>query len=79
MTPLEPGPGEGLALINGTQVMTAIGALAGWDALELARIADVACAMSLKVLLGTRAEFDPRIHEARPHPGQAVSACNSFA
>ncbi|MGQ9860114.1 MAG: histidine ammonia-lyase [Thermodesulfobacteriota bacterium] len=76
MLPLEPGPGEGLALINGTQVMTAIGALTAWDALELARIADVACAMSLEVLLGTRAEFDPRIHEARPHPGQAVSARN---
>lgn len=76
MEPLEPGPGEGLALINGTQVMTAIGALAAWDALQLARIADVACAMSLEVLLGTRTEFDPRIHEARPHPGQALSAQN---
>lgn len=78
MAPLEPGPGEGLALINGTQVMTAIGALAAWDALELARMADVACAMSLEVLLGTRTEFDPRIHKARPHPGQAVSAQNMF-
>ncbi len=76
MDPLEPRPGEGLALINGTQVMTAIGALAAWDAHELARTADVACAMSLEVLLGTRTEFDPRIHEARPHPGQAVSARN---
>ncbi len=76
MEPLEPGPGEGLALINGTQVMTAIGALASWDAHELARTADVACAMSLEVLLGTRTEFDPRIHQARPHPGQALSARN---
>lgn len=76
MKPLEPGPGEGLALINGTQVMTAIGALAAWDALQLARTADVACAMSLEVLLGTRTEFDPRIHTARPHPGQALSARN---
>jgi histidine ammonia-lyase len=76
MDPLEPGPGEGLALINGTQVMTAVGALAVWDARDLARTADVACAMSLEVLLGTRTEFDPRIHIARPHPGQAVSARN---
>jgi len=76
MKPLEPGPGEGLALINGTQVMTAVGALAAWDALQLARTADVACAMSLEVLLGTRTEFDPRIHKARPHPGQALSAQN---
>jgi len=76
MKPLEPGPGEGLALINGTQVMTAMGALAAWDALQLARTADVACAMSLEVLLGTRTEFDPRIHKARPHPGQALSAQN---
>lgn len=76
MAPLEPGPGEGLALINGTQVMTAIGALVVWDALQLARTADAACAMSLEVLLGTRTEFDPRIHKARPHPGQAVSAHN---
>ncbi|MEJ5377039.1 MAG: histidine ammonia-lyase [bacterium] len=76
MEPLELGPGEGLALINGTQVMTAIGALASWDARELARTADVACAMSLEVLLGTRTEFDPRIHQARAHPGQALSAQN---
>lgn len=76
LRPLELGPGEGLALINGTQVMTAIGALAVWDAIDLVRVADIACAMSLEVLLGTRTEFDPRIHELRPHPGQAVSAQN---
>lgn len=76
MDALELGPGEGLALINGTQVMTALGALAAWDALQLARTADVACAMSLEVLLGTRTEFDPRIHRARAHPGQALSAQN---
>lgn len=76
--PLDLGPGEGLALINGTQVMTSIGALALWDAMDLVRIADIACAMSLEVLLGTRTEFDPRIHEARPHPGQGISADNMF-
>lgn len=76
--PLDLGPGEGLALINGTQVMTSIGALALWDAMDLVRTADIACAMSLEVLLGTRTEFDPRIHEARPHPGQGISADNMF-
>jgi histidine ammonia-lyase len=76
LRPLELGPGEGLALINGTQVMTAIGALAVWDAMDLVRVADIACAMSLEVLLGTRTEFDPRIHRVRPHPGQAISADN---
>jgi histidine ammonia-lyase len=76
MAPLELGAGEGLGLINGTQVMTGIGALAVHDADLLARTADVACAMTLEVVLGTRTEFDPRIHRARPHPGQAASADN---
>jgi histidine ammonia-lyase len=76
MKPMELEAGEGLGLINGTQVMTALGALAVYDAERLARTADVASAMSLEVLLGTRTEFDPRIHRARPHPGQATSADN---
>ncbi|TNF76182.1 MAG: histidine ammonia-lyase [Bacteroidetes bacterium] len=68
--------GEGIALINGTQVMTAIGALAVYDAGILSRVADIAAAMSLEVLMGSRTEFDPLIHEVRPHPGQAASADN---
>jgi histidine ammonia-lyase len=67
---------EGLALINGTQLMTAIGALALHDAERLARAADVIGAMSLDALKGTDVAFDPRIHEARPHPGQLASARN---
>jgi len=70
--------GEGLALINGTQFMAGIGALAVSDAERLARTADVACSISLEVLMGTNVEFDQRIHRARPHPGQAAVADNMY-
>ncbi|MFH1103219.1 MAG: histidine ammonia-lyase [Pseudomonadota bacterium] len=78
LQPIELQAGEGLALVNGTQVMTAIGALALYDAVRLAKTADIAAAMSLEVLMGSRTEFDPRIHQVRPHPGQGVSADNLF-
>ncbi|GJG86313.1 histidine ammonia-lyase [Gemmatimonadetes bacterium T265] len=67
---------EGLALINGTQAMTALGALAVADGLALATCADVAGAMSLEALQGTLAAFDPRVAELRPHPGAAAAAEN---
>ena len=67
---------EGLALINGTQLSTAIGALALRRLLLLLKLADAVCAMTLDVLKGTDAAFDPRIHAARPHPGQSFSAAN---
>jgi len=76
MKPLKLAAGEGLALLNGTQVMTGIGALAVFDALNLCKMADVAASMSLEVLMGSRTEFDCRIHEARPHPGQSSSSEN---
>ncbi len=76
LKPLKLAPGEGLALVNGTQVMTAIGALALNDAIRLTKLIDIAAAMSLEVLLGSRTEFDPRIHALRPHPGQAMAADN---
>jgi len=76
LTPLELEAGEGLALVNGTQVSTAIGGLAVYDAWRLSRLADVAAAMSLEVLLGSRTEFDPRVHALRPHPGQEAAADN---
>ena len=56
--------------------MTAIGALAVHDALQLAKLTDIAAAMSLEVLMGSRTEFDPRIHQVRPHRGQALAADN---
>ncbi|MBE9571963.1 MAG: histidine ammonia-lyase [Proteobacteria bacterium] len=76
MEPIQLEAGEGLALVNGTQVMTAIGGLAVYDSLKLAKMSDIAAAMSLEVLMGSRTEFDPRIHRVRPHPGQAAAADN---
>jgi histidine ammonia-lyase len=67
---------EGLALINGTQAMTALGALMLDDARELATCADIAGAMSLEALKGTLAAFDARIVAARPHPGAIAVAEN---
>lgn len=67
---------EGLALINGTQMMLAIGGLAIVEAENLARHADVIGAMSLEALQGSARPFDVRIHNVRPHPGQATSAEN---
>ena len=76
LSPLNLLAGEGLALINGTQVMTGIATLVVHDAIRLAKLADIACAMSLEVLMGSNSEFDPRIHQIRPHPGQVASAEN---
>ncbi len=76
LAPLEMEAGEGLALINGTQVMTAIAALVVNDAVRLSKLADIACAMSLEVLMGSQSEFDPRVHRLRPHPGQLATAEN---
>ena len=61
---------EGLALINGTQLITSIGNLAVARLMDLIPLADEIAALSLEALQGTRSAFDPRIHLARPHPGQ---------
>ena len=61
---------EGLALLNGTQAMAAVGSLALQRAETIVRVADVAGAMTLEALRGTPVAFDERIHRARPHPGQ---------
>jgi histidine ammonia-lyase len=65
---------EGLALLNGTQAMHAVGGLALFRAKRLARVADIAGAMSLEALKGTPTAFDSRIQQARPHPGQQAVA-----
>ncbi|MGI9088497.1 MAG: histidine ammonia-lyase [Chthoniobacterales bacterium] len=65
---------EGLALLNGTQAMHAVGGLALWRAKRLSRVADVIGAISLEALKGTPAAFDERIQNARPHPGQQACA-----
>ena len=74
LQPLELGAKEGLALLNGTQLMAGIGCLAHHDALRLALTADVIGAMSLEAMLGTGAAFDEGLVAARPHPGQVASA-----
>jgi histidine ammonia-lyase len=67
---------EGLALVNGTQGMLAVGILAAERVRRLARTADVVAAMTIEAALGTDRPFDPRLHALRPHPGQAASAAN---
>jgi histidine ammonia-lyase len=67
---------EGVALINGTQLMTAIGALAVYDAESLIKTAEVATALSLEALLGVSDAFDENIQKARPHSGQGTTAKN---
>ncbi|MFQ5482434.1 MAG: histidine ammonia-lyase [Nitrospinaceae bacterium] len=76
LTPVELAEGEGLALVNGTQVMTALGVLAVYEAHRLAKVFDIAAAMSLEVLLGARTQFHKRIHRIRPHRGQSDCAAN---
>ena len=67
---------EGLALINGVQMSVAVGGLALWRALALARAADFVGAASLDASRGSDAAFDTRIVAARPHPGAIRSAAN---
>ena len=72
--PLQLDVKEGLALLNGTQAMASVGGLALHRAERVARLADVAGAMSLEALKGTPVAFDERIHAARPHPAQTQVA-----
>jgi len=74
LKPLQLEAKEGLALLNGTQGMHAVGGLALLRAQRLARVADVSGAMSLEALKGTPVAFDPRLQDARPHPGQKAAA-----
>ena len=76
IAPLKLEVKEGLALLNGTQAMGAVGALALYHADRVARLADVAGAMTLEALRGTPVAFDERIHAARPHAGQLAVAAH---
>ena len=76
LQPVRLAAKEGLSLINGTQFMAAIGALALVRARRLAQAADLACAQSLEALQGSRTSFIPQIHTLRPLRGQADSAAN---
>jgi histidine ammonia-lyase len=76
LQPLALAAKEGLALLNGTQAMTAVGALAVARARRVVRLADLAGAMSLEALKGTPAAFDERIQAVRPHAGQIAAAAH---
>lgn len=65
---------EGLALINGTQVMTAVGALTVYDAINLVKVSDIAAALSFEAHNGVVNALDHKVHEVRPHKGQMDSA-----
>jgi histidine ammonia-lyase len=70
LKPIVLGPKEGLALINGTQFMAALGSFALLEAEQLLRVANLAGGMTLEALRGTTTAFDAKIHAVRPHPGQ---------
>ncbi|MEY2530970.1 MAG: histidine ammonia-lyase [Verrucomicrobiota bacterium] len=76
LKPVQLEAKEGLALLNGTQAMHAVGGLSILRAKRLARVADVAGAMTLEALRDTPAAFDPRLQDARPHPGQKAAAAH---
>ena len=70
------GPKDASALINGSTISLALAALATWDGMRIVKAADIALCLSLEAMRGEKAAFDPRIHAARPHPGQAKTARN---
>lgn len=67
---------EGLSLINGTQAMTALGAIVVYDAIELCKTADLAASLTLETLIGIREAFDEDVHQARGQIGQILAARN---
>ncbi len=76
LEPVTLGAKEGLALINGTAVTTALGTLATLRAENLMRAADITAALTVEALRGTGAAFDARIHLVRPHPRQVDTAAS---
>jgi histidine ammonia-lyase len=76
LEPIRLASKEGLSLVNGTQFMTSMAALGAVRARRLAKTADVACALSLEALQGSRTSFAPAVHRSRPLRGQQDSAAN---
>ena len=76
ITTVELTSKEGLALINGTQVMTSVGALALYDGMNLSKMADIAAALTAESLNGIVTAYDKKVHEVRPHNGQINTAKN---
>lgn len=79
ITPVVLDAKEGLALINGTQMMTAFGAYISLRAQKLKKIADIAAALSHEALRGTDKAYDSKIHALRPYKGQSDTAKNMLA
>jgi len=77
--PLTLAPKEGISLVNGTQAMLAVGTLELLNLENLVASSDVVSALTVKALLGKSAAFDRRIHLARPHPGQLLTASIMFS
>ncbi len=67
---------EGLALINGTQILTAVGALATYDAINLVKLSDISAALTFEALYGITSALDHKIHKVRNHDGQMECAEN---
>ena len=67
---------EGLALINGTQVMTAVAVFAVYDALNLSRVSDIVAALTMEALEARKEPFDEKVYNARPHPGHLSTINN---
>ena len=76
ITPVVLTSKEGLALINGTQCMTAIGALALYDALNLVKLCDISATLTIEALNGITDAYIPELHALRPHKGQMDTAQN---
>jgi histidine ammonia-lyase len=76
LAPLRLEAKEGLALINGTQFMTAYGTLAIHDAERLVEAAEIASALSIEAFKGSMRPTDPRLQQVRPHPGQIAAAAH---
>ncbi|MDX1358185.1 MAG: histidine ammonia-lyase [Clostridia bacterium] len=76
ITTIELVAKEGLALINGTQVMTSVGAHTVYDAIKLLDVADLSASLTFEALHGIVSVLDPRLHKLRPHKGQIDTATN---
>ncbi|KXT74382.1 Histidine ammonia-lyase [Streptococcus sp. DD10] len=74
--PIKLAAKEGLALINGTTVLTAIGALTTYDGIQLLKLSDVAGALSMEVHNGITSPFEEDLHTIRPQSGQLATARN---
>jgi histidine ammonia-lyase len=79
LAPIEPRAKDALSILNGTHFMAGAASLVLEDARRLLLTADLAAALSVEALRGSRTAFDPRIHALRPHPGQVASAARIFA